>query len=301
MNRNPRALWAAVTTALTVAALTALGMTQAPDTASANDDPVAGARQAAPALPATNTQDKPTLRNGRRGQAVTELQQRLTARGHTLTADGVFGPRTETAVKAFQTQHGLQADGIAGPQTWNALLTPPSTKPTAPRPATYSLKFTKNQNDPLNSKLALLRDGKLVDSYRAGSGMGSTDECARGQGWLPNGTYKIKGYETNRGGWNYNPRVQVQGYAIEIEDRYCTPSHGQQPVKRTDMIIHSEMLADGTQAVNVPLQKDDFWRWDNAGDYSSNGCIKLAPNDIKDLFRHLERVGWPKNLTLQVS
>ncbi|WP_406469047.1 hypothetical protein [Streptomyces sp. NBC_01594] len=39
----------------------------------------------------------------------------------------------------------------------------------------------------------------------------------------------------------------------------------------------------------------------HAGDYSSNGCIKLAPNDLKDLFTHFNRAGWPKNLTLHVS
>lgn len=298
-NRTPRSLWAAVTTALTVAALAALGTTQALHTASADDDPAgAAARQAAPAHPTTSTQERPTLHNDSRGHAVVELQQRLTAHGHALTPDGIFGPRTQAAVTAFQTQHGLPADGIVGPRTWNALLAgSPSTKPTSPRPATYTLKFTKNRKDPLNSRLALLRDGKLVVSYRAGSGMGNTDECLPGKGWLPSGTYKVKGHETSRGGWNYNPRVQIQGYAIQLEDKICTPkSGGHKRVQRTQMFIHSEMLADGTQAFDNPFKEDDFWRWDNDGDYSSNGCIKLAPNDLKGLFTHLGQAGWPKNL-----
>jgi peptidoglycan hydrolase-like protein with peptidoglycan-binding domain len=35
--------------------------------------------------------------------------------------DGIFGPHTEAAVKAFQTVFTLPSDGIVGPKTWIAL------------------------------------------------------------------------------------------------------------------------------------------------------------------------------------
>jgi len=38
-----------------------------------------------------------------------------------LTVDGNLGPMSVAAIKAFQTAHGLTADGIAGPQTKTAL------------------------------------------------------------------------------------------------------------------------------------------------------------------------------------
>ena len=57
-----------------------------------------------------------TLRRGDHGNRVTGLQRQLG-----LTADGLFGLKTQTAVKAFQTAHGLVADGVVGPSTWAEL------------------------------------------------------------------------------------------------------------------------------------------------------------------------------------
>ena len=70
------------------------------------------------------TTDKPTLRRGSSGEYVTLLQTKLIQRGYDLTpygADGKFGAKTETAVKAFQKDAGLSADGICGRNTWSAL------------------------------------------------------------------------------------------------------------------------------------------------------------------------------------
>jgi peptidoglycan hydrolase-like protein with peptidoglycan-binding domain len=57
-----------------------------------------------------------TLRQGAKGDDVRQLQQAIG-----VTADGVFGPKTAAALKAYQSAHGLTADGVAGPQTWGAI------------------------------------------------------------------------------------------------------------------------------------------------------------------------------------
>ena len=68
------------------------------------------------------TKNNPTLRRGSNGEAVEELQAILNAKyGAELEVDGVFGTKTEKAVKAFQNAHNLSADGIVGPKTWAAL------------------------------------------------------------------------------------------------------------------------------------------------------------------------------------
>lgn len=65
---------------------------------------------------------RPVLREGSRGNDVTYLQQRLTAKGYGVGAvDGKFGSRTLEAVKAFQAENGLKIDGVAGQETWKAL------------------------------------------------------------------------------------------------------------------------------------------------------------------------------------
>jgi peptidoglycan hydrolase-like protein with peptidoglycan-binding domain len=62
------------------------------------------------------------LKLGSTGAEVVALQNKLNSLGYPCgTADGDFGPKTKTAVIAFQRAKGLEADGIVGPLTWNAL------------------------------------------------------------------------------------------------------------------------------------------------------------------------------------
>ena len=56
------------------------------------------------------------VKRGDRGMAVRAIQGQLG-----ITADGVFGPMTERAVKRFQRRHNLVPDGIVGPLTRSAL------------------------------------------------------------------------------------------------------------------------------------------------------------------------------------
>ncbi|MDB4923125.1 MAG: peptidoglycan-binding protein [Mucilaginibacter sp.] len=64
------------------------------------------------------TADRPARATLRRGinnnpELVKIVQTKLG-----LNADGSFGPKTEAAIRAFQSQHGVVPDGIVGPKTW---------------------------------------------------------------------------------------------------------------------------------------------------------------------------------------
>lgn len=57
-----------------------------------------------------------------RGPDVLVLQQMLVSLGYRIDIDGVLGPQTDWAVRAFQLSRGLKVDGIVGPRTREALL-----------------------------------------------------------------------------------------------------------------------------------------------------------------------------------
>jgi peptidoglycan hydrolase-like protein with peptidoglycan-binding domain len=93
---------------------------------------------------------------GEHGKRVSDLQSRLNALGFKppLKVDGIFGPKTLAAVRAFQKSHGLKVDGLVGPKTTAALRTrhpaakhaPAHTAPhgtakkAAPKPATTTVR-----------------------------------------------------------------------------------------------------------------------------------------------------------------
>jgi len=67
----------------------------------------------------------PILQPGDSGPVVEALQKALkkmsSSPGDAFDlgpVDGIFGPRTETAVRAYQTERGVAVDGIVGDQTW---------------------------------------------------------------------------------------------------------------------------------------------------------------------------------------
>ncbi|AFZ23055.1 putative peptidoglycan-binding domain-containing protein [Cylindrospermum stagnale PCC 7417] len=68
-----------------------------------------------------NSQPLPILSFGTSGISVRVLQRLLVSNGYGIRVDGVFGPLTEIAVKAFQNQRNLGVDGIVGQKTWGAL------------------------------------------------------------------------------------------------------------------------------------------------------------------------------------
>ena len=69
--------------------------------------------------------DAASYKRGSSGAAVTKIQQRLSQWGYyTGIVDGIYGSRTEQAVRAFQRKNGLTADGVAGPSTLAAMGLP---------------------------------------------------------------------------------------------------------------------------------------------------------------------------------
>ena len=67
----------------------------------------------------------PMLKKGDEGLQVKMLQTLLNLKSGAdtdLAVDGIFGPKTEGGVRAWQEAQGLEVDGIAGPDTWTSVL-----------------------------------------------------------------------------------------------------------------------------------------------------------------------------------
>lgn len=83
---------------------------------------------------------QPTIRQGDTGSSVKAWQLLLQTLGSNIvgTADGIFGPATATATKAYQTARGLQADGVVGPKTWSTAMAEANAKTGNPPPVVVS-------------------------------------------------------------------------------------------------------------------------------------------------------------------
>ena len=134
-----------------VADAQAQGLLGTPFNGSARTEGTAPVQQNAPAS-AT-----PTLERNDRGPAVTDLQTRLAAAGFSPgTADGIFGARTESAVRSYQSSRGIEVDGVVGQNTWAqlngapAVEKPPATAPVAPG------EVAQVADGPSNARIATL-------------------------------------------------------------------------------------------------------------------------------------------------
>ncbi|MCL5045765.1 MAG: L,D-transpeptidase family protein, partial [Actinobacteria bacterium] len=115
MNSRPK-VWR-VAAVVAVLALLAYGLPAAAVEAPGSDDP----RPDCEPDRVLWLQDPPMT-----GHDVKELQLRLLQLGYDPgSPDGIFGPRTAKAVRAFQEAAGLKARGFVGELTWEALAGPP--------------------------------------------------------------------------------------------------------------------------------------------------------------------------------
>jgi flagellum-specific peptidoglycan hydrolase FlgJ len=62
------------------------------------------------------------VKPGMRGEPVQWVQWELNQQGFSLKVDGIYGPKTEDAVRTFQSRSHLACDAIVGPRTVAALI-----------------------------------------------------------------------------------------------------------------------------------------------------------------------------------
>jgi len=118
------------------------------------------------------------------GEHVQDLQEGLkVARHYSGLADGVFGPETDRAVRAFQARVGLPQDGVVDMAVWMALGKTCETIVAASLNASGDIIAGSSTSralwrailiDTSNLTLTLLENGRPVSQYRVGVGKAST-------------------------------------------------------------------------------------------------------------------------------
>jgi hypothetical protein len=152
------------------------------------------------------------------------------------------------------------------------------------------ITFTKNTAHPWDSSLSWdasrqRADGtwRVVahDSWRAGSGLPggglAENACAKGHGWLPDGTYSLRQYDDYAGSL-------IHGRAFRLSDKRCANG-----TLREQLFIHTESGPGNRQCADGPGDQICRWEFPKINDYTSHGCIKLSPSAILALTRDYHR------------
>ena len=161
---------------------------------------------------------------GETGKRVSDLQARLNALGAKLKVDGIFGPKTLAAVKAFQKSHGLRVDGLVGPKTTAALR--------AKHPAAHHAPAHTPAKTPAKTTPAKTAAGGTAKSPRGMEPDG--DERVAGAVTNPKGTAQLHEYWVHGEGaakikWgapgDFNRCVMHLGKFIADPKGYCAQAH----------------------------------------------------------------------------
>lgn len=110
-----------------------------------------------------------TLERGARGAKVKQLQNLLRNKGFRISADGVFGAGTVSAVRRFQAARGLSADGVVGPRTWAALRTAGGGAVNVGPAGGGTLVTGYNRGRPTKIRIVPVGNGKRLNARAAGN------------------------------------------------------------------------------------------------------------------------------------
>jgi len=209
----------------------------------------------APQTPAPQTPQAPVfsdsrLERGDRSQDVRKLQEVLRQNGIDAgPVDGIFGPRTERAVREYQARQGLQTDGIVGAKTSAALGKPsgggsaptgPTTPTTPPAPGSGSgtvpggvAQIQSTRNPGARNQMVSGEINVNGNTYQFRSGGG-------GKGSLPPGQYTVTPHLNSRS----DPSMSVGGvgWSFAVSDKY-DPRVG---ATRSLLRIHPDGGSPGT-------------------------------------------------------
>jgi len=199
------------------------------------------------------------LKKGDNNEQVRQLQVKLG-----IDAVGNFGPKTEAAVKAFQSANGLTADGIVGPATWAKIM---DSTPAAPAAAPVSIP-------PSEFKLAALK-GHIPDNVIAQipdtAAKFNITNPLRLAHFLAQIGHESGGFRATSENLNYSSKGLVSIFKKYFPTIQLAEAYARKPEKIANK-VYANRMANGNEA------SGDGWK------YRGRGYIQLTGKDNYNKF-----------------
>jgi putative chitinase len=197
------------------------------------------------------------LKKGDNNEDVKKLQIKLG-----IDPVGNFGPKTETAVKAWQKANGLEDDGIVGDTTWNKLMG------TTPAPAVASVTVTASSFK-LDKLKGHIPDAVLAQIPDTAKAFNITNPLRLAH-FLAQCGHESGGWRATSENLNYSSKG-----LLGIFPKYFTAALAEQYARKPEAIasrVYGNRMGNGAEAT-----KDGF-------KFRGRGYIQLTGKDNYSLF-----------------
>ncbi|ASN06209.1 C40 family peptidase [Virgibacillus necropolis] len=195
---------------------------------------------------------------GNRGEAVTNVQSALNDHGYDLESDGIFGPKTDNAVRDFQQANSLLIDGIVGPETKKALSITSGTEEEQLIISEAPEQQTKSTTVSTSSDIVEIAESVVGSPYQFG---GTTPAGFDSSGFI-NYVFEQAGIpldRTHAGMWENNGThvdTPSPGDVVFFENTY------QEGVSHSGIYIgNNQMIHAGTEETGVEVTSLDYNYW----------------------------------------
>ena len=208
-----------------------------------------------------------TLRRGDEGALVTKLQQKLG-----VDAIGKFGPKTETALKAWQAANGLAADGIAGPFTLSKLgiESLPQAAPTPVVQAAPAVAIPDNSGFKLHNLKGHIPDAVIAQIPDTAARFGITTPLRLAH-FLAQCGHESGGFKAVRENLNYSAKGLMGIFKKYFPNAKIALQYERKPEKIASL-VYANRMGNGSEASG-----DGF-------NYRGRGYIQLTGKSNYQLF-----------------
>jgi putative chitinase len=183
------------------------------------------------------------LKRGDNNEDVKKLQSKLG-----VEPLGNFGPKTETAVKAWQTANGLTADGIVGPATWakimgESIATQIATPIVAPTPVTPAPQVAGLKLDKLKGHVPQV----VIDSIPEVASKFGINTPLRVAHFLAQCGHESGGFKVTSENLNYSAKGLAGIFKKYFPTEAAATPYARQPQKIANK-VYANRMANGSEA-----------------------------------------------------